>query len=141
MIVPLRHWAYPGDVRFNEEGYRFAWRVMLTEKTGHAQFRVTDPATGEKWLAFPEDYLTPLQAERMAYQPDMILETAHFIADDYRQQGRDVEVRVDVFVTFNGRPAVRFIDPHIDLARIAPGLAPKPWILPAPDGVPLAPPS
>ncbi|MDE2991767.1 MAG: HTTM domain-containing protein [Chloroflexota bacterium] len=139
LIVPLRHWAYPGEVRFNEEGYRFAWRVMLTEKTGHALFRVTDPATGEQWLAYPAEYLTPLQAERMAYQPDMILETAHFIADDFRQQGRDVEVRADVFVTFNGRPAVRFIDPDVDLARIAPGLAPKPWILPAPDSATMPP--
>ena len=139
VAVPLRHWAYPGDVRFNEEGYRFAWRVMLTEKTGHAQFRVTDPVTGAEWLAYAEDYLTPLQVERMAYQPDMILETAHFIADDFKQQGRDVEVRADVFVTFNGRPPVRFIDPDVNLARIAPGLAPKLWIVPAPDSAKTAP--
>ena len=133
VIVPLRHWAYPGDVRFTEEGYRFAWRVMLTEKTGYAQFRVTDSVTRQEWLAFPEDYLTPLQVERMAYQPDMILETAHAIADNFNQQGREVEVRADVFVTLNGRPHVRFIDPHVDLARVAPSLAPKTWILPAPD--------
>ena len=135
VAVPLRHWAYPGNVRFNEEGYRFAWRVMLTEKTGHARFRVTDCATGEEWLVYPEEYLTDLQAERMAYQPDMILATAHFIADDFDKKGRDVEVRADVFVAFNGRPAVRFIDPDADLSRVAPSLAPKPWILPADDTV------
>ena len=32
IILPLRHFAYPGNVRWNDEGYRFAWRVMLTEK-------------------------------------------------------------------------------------------------------------
>ena len=139
VLVPLRHWAYPGDVRFTDEGYRFAWRVMLTEKTGYAQFRVTDRVTREEWLAYPENYLTPLQVERMAYQPDMILETAHLIADDFAQQGRAVEVRADVFVTFNGRPAVRFIDPQVDLAQVAPSLAPKPWILHAPDSSPADP--
>ena len=134
VIVPLRHWAYPGNVRWNEEGYRFAWRVMLTEKTGDARFHATDAATGERWLVDPGDYLTPLQVERMAYQPDMILETAHLIARDFARQGRDVEVRADVFVAFNGRQAARLVDPDVDLAREEHGLAPKTWILPEPAG-------
>ena len=54
VAMPLRHWAYPGNVRWNEDGYRFSWRVMLTEKTGHVQFRVTDTDTGEQWLEWPE---------------------------------------------------------------------------------------
>ena len=134
LIIPLRHWAYPGNVQWNEDGYRFAWRVLLTEKTGHLRFRVTDHTTGEEWLAYPEDYLTPIQAERMAYQPDMILSTAHIIAQDEYRRGRDVQVRADAFVTFNGREAARFIDPGVNLARVEPGLAPKGWVLPAPTG-------
>jgi len=134
IVMPLRHFAYPGNVRWNEEGYRFAWRVMLTEKVGHVLFRVTDAATGEQWLRYPEEYLTALQAERMAYQPDMILATAHIIAQDERSKGRRVEVRADVFVTFNGRRAARLIDPKIDLARVNQGILPKVWVLPAPTG-------
>lgn len=98
VIVPLRHWAYPGNVRWNEDGCRFSWRVMLTEKTGHVQYRVTDVDTGQEWLAHPEDYLTPLQSERMAYQPDMILALAHIIAEDASERGQEVEVRADSFV-------------------------------------------
>ena len=48
ILIPLRHWAYPGNVRWNEDGYRFSWRVLLTEKHGHVRFRVRDPATGEE---------------------------------------------------------------------------------------------
>lgn len=136
ILIPLRHWLYPGNVRWNEEGYRFAWRVMLTEKTGEAQFHVSDPATGERWVVSPDQYLTPLQAERMAYQPDMILETAHLIARDYARQGRDVEVRAEVFVAFNGRQAARLVDSSVNLAQVEHGLAPKPWILPAPKSSP-----
>ena len=132
VVVPLRHWAYPGNVRWNEDGYRFAWRIMLTEKTGHVRFRVTDPSTGAEWLAYPEEYLTPLQVERMAYQPDMILATAHLIAAEAKRRGRSVEVRADAHVAFNGRPAARFIDPTVDLARIEPSLRPSRWVLPAP---------
>ena len=75
LALPLRHFAYPGNVRWNEEGYRFAWRVMLSEKVGFVQYRVR-AATGQSWLVEPDEYLTPLQVERMSFQPDMIQQTA-----------------------------------------------------------------
>ena len=51
LALPLRHFAYPGNVRWNEEGYRFAWRVMLTEKVGFVQYRVLDPKRASPgWL-------------------------------------------------------------------------------------------
>lgn len=133
LVLPLRHYAYPGNVRWNEEGYRFAWRVLLTEKAGMAEYRVSDPASGRQWLVGPEDYLTPLQAERMATQPDMILETAHIIARDFAARGHPaVQVRADVFVAMNGRRYARLVDPHTDLAAVSPGLAPKGWLRPEP---------
>ena len=132
IIVPLRHFAYPGDARWNEDGARFSWRVMLTERTGHVRFRARDAATGEEWLEYPDDYLTPLQAERMAHQPDMILATARMIAERWRGEGRSVVVRADAFVTVNGRRAARFIDPDADLASVQPGVLPKRWVLSAP---------
>ena len=132
-LVPLRHWAYPGNVRWNEDGYRFSWRVLLTEKHGHVRFRVRDPATDSERVVLPEDYLTPLQAERMATQPDMILAAAHIIARDYERKGvAGAEVRAEAFVAFNGREAARFIDPEVDLARVRPGLWPNRFVLPGP---------
>ena len=131
LTFPLRHFAYPGNVRWNEEGYRFAWRVMLTEKVGFVQYRVSDRITSESWLVSPDQFLTPLQTERMAIQPDMILQTAHFIAADFARRGHPrVEVAADAFVAFNGRPNARLIDPAVDLAAIRPGPAPKQWVLP-----------
>ena len=133
VFMPLRHLAYPGNVRWNEEGYRFSWRVLVTEKIGLASFRVTDPTTGEERLVYPEAYLTPTQVERMAYQPDMILDTAHLVRDDFTATGGEPpEVRADVFVTYNGRPAARLVDPDADLARIRHGPGPKRWLLPPP---------
>ena len=131
VALPLRHFAYPGNVRWSEEGYLFSWRVMLTEKVGFVQFRVWDADTGQAWIVWPEEYLTPLQAERMAFQPDLILQTAHIIADDFAERGYDeVSVKADAFVSWNGRPNARLIDPDADLAAIAPGLRSKDWILP-----------
>ena len=88
---------------------------MLTEKAGIVHYRVRDPDTGNTWLVTPDDYLTPLQVERMAFQPDLILQTAHFIADDFAVQGYDdVEVRAEAFVSWNGRINGRLIDPEVD---------------------------
>ena len=131
LALPLRHLAYAGNVRWNEEGYRFAWRVLLTEKVGMVEYRVYDPVTGNRWRAWPEDYLTPIQTERMATQPDMILETAHIIARDFAARGHDsVQVFADVFISMNGRANSRLVDPDVDLAAVNNGFVPKRWLLP-----------
>ena len=133
LAMPLRHYAYPGNVRWNEEGYRFAWRVLLTEKVGLVEYRVYDTESGQRWRVGPEGYLTPLQAERMTTQPDMILETAHIIARDFAARGHTyMEVRADVFVSMNGRGNARLVDPEADLAAVSHGVGPKAWLLPEP---------
>ena len=110
VMVPLRHYAYLGNVRWNEEGYRFSWRVLLTEKVALVEYRVRDPSSGQSWRIGPEDYLTPLQAERAATQPDMVLETAKLIARDFSAQGYPkVEVYADAFVSMNGREHRRHV--------------------------------
>ena len=87
----------------------------------------------------PEAYLTPLQAERAATQPDMLLATAHIVADDFAYRGHPgVQVYADVSVSMNGREHRRLIDPSTDLASTAHGLGPKRWVLKA-GGVPAQP--
>ena len=133
LAMPLRHFAYSGNVRWTEEGYLFAWRVMLTEKTGQVVYRVTETSNSGERLVYPVKYLTPEQVERMAYQPDLILATAHIIRDDFALQGHhQVQVRADAYVSYNGRPAARLIDPTVDLATIQTGIGPRSWIMPDP---------
>jgi hypothetical protein len=94
-------------------------------------FHVTGPSTGRRWEVAATDYLTPYQAKMMAAQPDMILQFAHIVADDFRSRGvQDPEIRVDAFASLNGRRRARLVDPTIDLARQSEGLLPKRWILP-----------
>ena len=130
LVLPLRHYAYPGNVRWTEEGYYGAWRVMVTEKAGYAEYRITDPATGHTWLAHPSLVLTDWQAEQADVRPDLIHATAHLLAQHYRDQGRgDVEVRADVWVSMNARPPRRMVDPTVDLASLSRILIPSKWIL------------
>lgn len=127
LLVPLRHFLYPGNMLWTEQGYRWAWHVMLMEKTGSAEFRVV--RAGESRRVFPRRYLTRAQDKMMATQPDLILQFAHMLAGRYP----GAAVYADVWVSLNGRKAERLIDPTVDLAQEADTLANKRWILPAPE--------
>ena len=53
-LAPLRHLAHPGNVRWNEGGYRFSWRILVTEKTGLIKFRVSGLNMDGERLVYPE---------------------------------------------------------------------------------------
>jgi hypothetical protein len=129
LVLPLRHLAYPGDYRWTGQGYRFAWNVLLTEKSGSVTFEVTEPSTGRTWIAEPELLYTENQLRVMTSEPDLIHQAARTIAAEERQRGHDVEVRVDAWLSLNGRPARRLIDPTVDLAAEPRDIGDDDWIL------------
>ena len=133
VAFPLRFLAYGGSVRWHEQGMRFSWRVMVREKNGSITFVVRTPRTGRTYYVAPHQYLTRLQEREMSSQPDLILQLAHRIRDDYEAKGSGpVEVRADTWVSLNGRAIRRLIDPTVDLSRIDDGLGKADWILPEP---------
>jgi len=133
LLLPLRHWLYPGPSQWTEQGYRFSWNVMLVEKTGSTELTVRDPATHATREVRLRDELTPLQVKMMATQPDMLLAYARHLADQTEAQGHPrPEVLADVVVVLNGRSAARLVDQHVDLAAEHESLAAKRWLLPAP---------
>lgn len=130
-LVPMRSLLYPGDTLWSEEGFRFSWRVMLVEKAGATTFFVSDSGSGRQWTVSPSAYLSRVQEAQMSFQPDMILQFAHFLNDQFRQQGyADVEVRVEAYVSFNGRASRLLVDPTVDLSQQQNSLFHKAWILP-----------
>lgn len=136
-LFPLRHLAYPGTVLWHEQGMRFSWRVMLREKSGSLAYRVR-LANGDTVIVPPHDVLTELQYREMAGQPDLILQLAHHIRDQYNAAGHGpVQVRADAWVSLNGRPSARLIDPQADLAQVEPGLGRADWITDAPTTDPI----
>ena len=137
VLVPLRAFAYGGNVLWHEQGMSWSWRVMAREKNGSVTFRVRARGWSRERLVSPSDYLTPVQEREMVTQPDLILQLAHHVRDELRARGlEDVEVRVDARASLNGRPLAPFVDPEVDLAAIEDSLRPAAWILPAPSGPP-----
>ena len=136
IISPLRSILYPGELLWNEQGYRFSWRVMLIEKTGYTTFKVVDNSSNKFQLIDNMEFLTPFQEKQMSFQPDMILEYAHYLGDTFKKRGfNDVSVYADSYVTLNGRPSKRFIDPKVDLYKQKNDLKHKIWIIPIKDDI------
>jgi vitamin K-dependent gamma-carboxylase len=133
VALPLRSHLYGGSVLWHEQGMRFSWRVMLRKKSGSITYRVRVPSLARELYVMPRRYLTDFQEREFAGQPDLILQLAHRIRDDYRARGfEDVEVRVDALVSLNGRPAAPMIDPDVDLAAVEDGIGRADWVLDAP---------
>lgn len=127
-LLPLRHWLYPGTVLWSEQGMRFSWRVMLREKSGSLNYEVVT-ADGETRQVSPHAYLTEAQYREMVGQPDLILQLAHRIRDDFNARGKGpVAVYAHTKVSLNGRRARPLIDPGADLARVKDGLGRADWI-------------
>ena len=131
LVLPLRHYVYPGDVNWTEEGHNFAWHMKLRTKDGEGVFTVTHPATGQTWTINPKDYLETHQVTKMTTKPDLLVQFAHYLAEEKRREGYDnVEVRARVMVSLNGRQPQLFIDPNVDLAKQEMSLLAAPWIMP-----------
>tara|TARA_Y100000739_G_C20578210_1_gene451402 strand:+ start:87 stop:692 length:606 start_codon:yes stop_codon:yes gene_type:complete len=135
IIFPFRYNLYPGELFWHEQGYRFSWRVMLIEKVGYTNFKIKNQDDGSSFIVDSSEYLTPFQLKQMSFQPDFILEFAHYLGEKYSTNEYSVEVYAESFVALNGRPSKRFIDPKINLFKEKESFKNKTWILPLEDEI------
>ena len=136
LLFPWRYLGYPEELFWTEEGYRFSWRVMLMEKSGYAQFKVVDKVSGKRFYVDNTDFLSAFQEKQMSFQPDFILEYAHFLANHFKSQGhQNIAVYVESYVALNGRLSQPYIDPNQDLTQVKESFLHKTWILPFKDKI------
>ena len=142
LAIPFRYLLYPNpDALFwHEEGFRFSWRVMLMEKKAMATFYVEDPKTNGSIEIDNHRYLTLQQIDQMSRQPDMILQYAHFLGEQYRDTTlsfagksfhiQNPRVTADVFVTVNGRMNQRMVSRKWNLMNETYNLKHRTWLEP-----------
>lgn len=138
VLIPMRYVLYPGNLFWTEEGFRFSWRVMLMHKDGYATFYIVDPKTYGSIQIRNEDYLTPAQIDQMATQPDMILQFAHHLGEQFRDtiitygehrvHLHHPAVEAEVFVTLNGRPNQLYISRETNLMNEIYTLKHRTWV-------------
>lgn len=140
LLIPIRAVLYPGNLFWNEEGFRFSWRVMLMHKQGYATFIVKDRTTKKTIEVNNQNYLTDRQIDQMSTQPDMILQYAHHLSDIYNDTTfhfgkktvslKNPSIHASIFVTLNGRPSQLFVSENHDLSSYHYNLEHRNWLEP-----------
>lgn len=116
LVLPIRYLWYNGNLFWNENGYRFSWRVMLMEKNGYSELIVRNPKTGKQYEVYQDRYLTPFQKQQMKSQPDMIYQFVHYIGNEFAAtKGFAPEIYVDSRMSLNGRRSKVYVDPTVDI--------------------------
>tara|TARA_Y100000389_G_C17111231_1_gene340805 strand:- start:207 stop:545 length:339 start_codon:yes stop_codon:yes gene_type:complete len=109
---------------------------MLMEKRGYTQFRIIDSVTKKQFYVNNDEFLTEFQEKQMSFQPDFILEFAHYLGDFYKKRGvENIKVCTDSYVALNGRKSQQFIDPEINLLDYNDSFSNKQWIIPYNDEI------
>lgn len=135
VLLPFRHFLYPGWVDWTEEGHQFAWRMKLRDKRGVLRFVAVDPARRSMIeLRDVDDVLTATQRNMMIHDPELIRRFAHSLAARLATAGLEGhQVRAVSAISLNGRPRQPLVDPEVDLSREPPARGAAPWIVPLRD--------
>lgn len=123
VLFPARFVLYGGDVNWDEQGYRFSWRVLLTEKTGFVEYTVRTPE--RDILVRPRHELTEVQHNQLVGKPDLIAQFGRHLSQRYG----GAPVFADSVVSLNGHPSSVLVRPEVDLSVPASQL-PAGWIAP-----------
>jgi hypothetical protein len=111
VLVPLRSWLYPQQGAWDIRGFNFAWRVMLVEKTGYAEFFAVDAANGDRQRISLSHCITSRQQMMMSQDPHLLRAMARYLSREYPHQ----EIHVSAFATLNGRASQKIVRDDVDL--------------------------
>lgn len=132
ILIPFRHWLYPGNVSWTEEGHFFSWHMKLRDKRGKLDIFVTNPDTQEtKEVDIKED-LNRFQMSKLAQRPEFIYQYVQYLKKKAQEAGNQHPViQVKSRVSLNDRPAQYMVDPNINMADAEISLfKSSPWIVP-----------
>jgi hypothetical protein len=137
ILVPLRHFLYPGGIEWAYMEHRFSWQMMLESHVSQTFFYVTDPNTGRELRVRPREYLDLQQSTHLGWRPDMIQQFACFLANKLPRLGPNpLRVQVRMYVSVNRRRPQLFLDPNVDLAAEPRSWGRPRWLLQIHDPLP-----
>jgi len=134
LLVPFRHYLYPGDVSLSREGHCFAWRMKLNRRVfdvrlnvHHADGRI-EPVKLHEWVtaARLKGFRSPNQVQQLA----KAIRKHHEEIDK-----KPVQIKGTTTVTVNDREPFVLIRDDVDLSRTPRSLFAAKWIETHPDRV------
>lgn len=133
LLLPFRHYLYPGNVNWTEEGHQFSWRMMLRAKSGTITYNVFVDGNPKPLRVYPQNdsIVTRHQYNRLIGDPDLMVQFAHYLKDEYQKNGHTVnKVTALTSLSLNGKPWQRIVPIHLDLSKEKRRLGHYKWIVP-----------
>ena len=118
LLLPIRHFFYPGNVMITKEGHRMSWRMMLTAPQTALTMIIEDKDTGERKDVERYQYMNSNQWNKMSGSPDMIWQFAQRLKNEYAKRQKNIAVYARSHIGVNGHPMKVMIDPEVDLASV-----------------------
>lgn len=120
LLLPFRHYLYPGDVNFTGEGHYFAWRMMLVSAMMPVKLSYYNEAT-QKWQPIPlEDYINQRQLRKSKRVPANYIRFAKWFAEEELRKKRgyaNPRVRARIPKSVNARRYFPVFSYQADLNR------------------------
>jgi vitamin K-dependent gamma-carboxylase len=135
-IFPLRHYLYPGSVYWTDEGQRFSWAMMLTDRRSDVFWGIVHLPSKEQIVLIDFSKLLGPYYHKIATNPELTLQLAHTVARRFGAAGEDVQVHVYDLVSWNFRPPKLLIDPTANLVAKQYSIWPADWLIRQNDGTP-----
>ncbi len=130
LFLPMRYLRFGGNLFWHEQGYRFSWRVMLMEKSGHTVFVMKDPVTDLQKEVNLDAYLTAFQRQQLSTQPDMIWQFAQHLGQEFEtNRGYRPQIYVKSRLSLNGRRSQVFLNDSIDVCTLDSPYQRPDWII------------
>ncbi|MEZ4774229.1 MAG: HTTM domain-containing protein [Bacteroidia bacterium] len=138
LLMPFRHFLYPGNPEWTGQGQRFSWRMKIqTRKTEKLEFQVLDYS---RKTIYPVDLsaykLNRDQITLMAMDPAAMWQFCQFLSDrgKIKLHSKKVGVQANIRVSMNNRPVQQMVDPEINMAETTRSIfRNSTWILPLKD--------
>ncbi len=131
VLIPLRHFLFPGNVSWTEEGHKFSWHMKLRSKKSKTRFFVEDKTSGNIKEISPAYFLTQKQIGKMGGNPEMLNQFCRFLKEQLAAQGiTNVMIKTEAYASLNGRKFQLLIEPQTGLSSKKYTILPAAWILP-----------
>ncbi len=132
ITLPLRHYAYPGNVDWTDEAQILSWRMKLIERHSPG-FTVVVYAAARSEIFVPRAraLLSPRQYDKVSTQPGLMQDFARQMKQRYQLLSSTGDLRIHVFMpaSYNYRPHTLLIDPMVDLGAQPLRVGPDPWLI------------
>jgi hypothetical protein len=130
ILMPLRHYAYPGDVNWTTEGDLWSWRMLIVDARQETVFTAKSTQSGAECLLNPTDYVARDHVFKLGYRPDLMAQFGRHVSDVWWDRTHQrISVHAYSSVSINGHDFAQIVSPDTDLATVERSLH-KDWILP-----------